>query len=97
MGVEDTLPDNSSIPSNPSHVTVQDLINHHGEEIVKRGLSYMESLRQADKNYRGSGDPDELKRGYDEGGVNVQEDEQKAEEITSRWAEAMNEKGLGIR
>lgn len=88
----------SAQESDPSDVTVRDLINMYGREAVRRGLSYMESLSEAEEEYKQSAEDG---GGYAEGiarGVTDPEDldPEKREEINERWAEGMEEGGLGL-
>ena len=76
-------------------VTVGELIQQYGEEPVRRGLSYMASLSDADQNYReASRKADEYGEGYSKG---VADDpDADTEEIENRWADAIEDSGIGI-
>lgn len=76
-----------------SEVTLADLKEQFGEDALARGLSYMESLNDADKNYREAAER-QYTRGLKDRGVEMDEEtEQKADEA---WAQGMRETGIGI-
>lgn len=79
-------------------ITIRELIDIHGEEAVRRGLSYMESLSEAEQNFKeaageSSGYAEETAKG-----VNMEDemDPETREEINNRWAEGMKDGGLGL-
>lgn len=73
-------------------MTVDQLISIYGEESVARGLSYMQSLKRADLEYRESANPEDLDEGWKEG-YDVDEVDTDA---ADKWAERMEDSGLGI-
>lgn len=81
-----------------SEVTIRDLIDMYGHEAVRRGLSYMESLSEAEDNYKQS---TEEQADYAEGFIDQTADpedvpKEKRAEINNKWAEGMEESGLGL-
>lgn len=88
----------SASQNDPSDVTVRDLISMYGEEAVRRGLSYMESLAEAEEEFKQSvEESDEYAERVIEGVTDPENiDPEKREEINSRWAEGMQEGGLGL-
>ena len=76
----------------PEDWGVSDLIQIFGEEATRRGIQYMNSLVEADKEYRESANPEDLDEGWEEG-YEVEDVDTKA---SDKWAESMEEKGLGI-
>lgn len=82
-----------------SEVTIRDLINMYGREAVRRGLSYMESLSDAEENFKRSvEDEAEYAEEYADEYVDDPEDipPEKRKEINERWAEGMKKGGLGL-
>lgn len=101
MNLDDVMSDDEppSLAQSMGNVTVAELIQLHGEEAVRRGLSYMASLSEADENFRESG-----AEGADYGeeyikaiaGEEANVDGEKAERLQSDWEEAMEGDGLGL-
>lgn len=89
-----------SVPKNDlSDITVRDLVDMYGKEAVRRGISYMESLAEAEEEFKQSIDNDpEYAEQYTKGVAGDPEEvpESKREEINSAWAEGMREGGLGL-
>lgn len=77
--------------------TVQQLVDMYGEECVRRGLKYITNLAEADKSFRESADPNDMREGYSRGitGGEVDPDEIEGDAPVT-WAERMEENGLGI-
>lgn len=95
MGVNSLLDDEEGSLELPDSITVGELKDELGEEVVRRGVSYMFSLRAADKQYRESGDPEQLKEGFMNIGVEKSEDGA-LDRTGDRWSEKMKDKGLGL-
>lgn len=74
-------------------ITIADLKDQFGEQILARGLSYMESLEEADQNYRESANG-QYTDGLRRHGVEIDEDTE--EKADSAWTDGMNEKGIGL-
>jgi len=73
---------------------VSDLIELFGQEATRRGIEYMISLLEAEQAYRQSANPDDLDEGWARGyGV---EDQDLDTEASDKWADMMEEKGLGL-
>lgn len=89
MGVDQLISDHNR------STTIGELIEIHGEEAVKRGISYMESLSEAEESYRESVNGDRFKRGV-ENAYGVEEGGERVEEAVSKWEESMRENGLGV-
>lgn len=92
MGVEDTLPNEQP----PDSLTLGELRNIYGKEVVARGIAYMESLEDADRSYRGSADDETFKREMKDA-FDVEEMPDEAEESINRWKKSMESTGLKIR
>lgn len=76
--------------------TMSDLVDIFGEEVVRRGVEYMSSLKTADSTYRSSvGDyPENYAESFGAEPEKINEDTK--EEMESKWAEGMEESGLGL-
>lgn len=108
MGLGDILPDGplrSRLGDGQTEgdITVSDLKDMYGEEAVNRGLSYMESLSDADENFKESVSPEQMEEGYDEAAKTYSDDEDatvsdktKVEEASEKWAEETKDNGLGL-
>lgn len=83
IGREDTLADQDNL-------TVSDLKDIFGEEVVRRGIAYMTSLDEADKNFREVSE-EKMEEGYKRAGIDGD-----TSETASEWASAMEKKGIGI-
>lgn len=92
MGLESFAEGANSISE---ETTVEELIDIYGEEIVTRGLAYMDSLEEADKEFRENTESD-YATDYAEGigGGDISED--KRQELNDRWSESIQDNGLGI-
>lgn len=94
MGVDSLIDEDDDELGVDPEATIQDLINLYGPEVVKRGISYMESLRKADENFKKAADPETMKDGY----VNIAGSEDLSDEVkeaSEKWADAM-EGGLRL-
>lgn len=78
----------------PADATVKDLIDEYGFEAVKRGLSYTQSLVQAEEEFKRSATSEKMEEGYDEAGL--PSDHEKTQEASDAWEESMQEEGLGL-
>jgi len=92
MTLDDVTEGDGDILDEFKNMTVAELIQIHGEEPVRRGLSYMLSLEEADRNYRDSADSRKLDEGWEEA-YDVEDVETEA---SKKWEEVMEEEGLGI-
>lgn len=99
MGLLDSLPDGpirgrlNDGDKRLDEITLADLKEQFGEDALARGLAYMESLSDADKNYREAAGG-QYTKGLKERGVEMDEKtEQRADEA---WAQGMKETGIGI-
>lgn len=75
-------------------VTLADLIQLFGEEPVRRGLQYMASLEEADKEYKKT-NSDELLEGLQDWTDSDDPTEQMIE-TSDHWSKRMKEEGIGI-
>lgn len=99
MGLLDSLPegpirgrlDNGDKSLN--EITLADLKKEFGVDALARGLAYMDSLSDADENYREAAD-NQYGKGLKDAGVIM--DEQTEEEINEAWQEGMENKGIGM-
>jgi len=92
MGVQD-LPEDDDELEGRRDLTVGELVDIYGKEAVRRGLEYMESLQEADQEFRKSANPEDLSEGLEEAfDVENIEDPDSSE----RWAESVKEDGLGL-
>lgn len=76
--------------------TIDQLAQLYGEEAVRRGLSYIANLSEADKQYRQSADGEEYKRRTAQ---EITGDEDSAPddwEPQSKWEKAVETGGLGL-
>lgn len=102
MGLGDLLPKGplrQRFGSDTDEITVSDLEDEFGEEVVKRGISYMASLADADEEYRksvqGSNYVKESLRGFAESPDEVEVSDD-AEEANNEWRRNSQEGGLGL-
>lgn len=100
MGLLDSLPEGpirgrlDNGDKSLRDITLADLKDQFGEDALARGLAYMESLADADENYRQAANG-QYTEGLQRRGVEMDENtEQKADEA---WAKGMEETGIGIR
>jgi hypothetical protein len=97
MSLDDMAEERSSadrVMEDPEAWRVSDLMELFGREATRRGVEYMVSLVEADQEYRQSANPDDLDEGWARGyGV---EDKDLDTEASDKWAEMMEEKGLGL-
>lgn len=91
MGVRDLIGDDLPVDEN---TTVADLVDKHGKEIVKRGLEYMDSLDEADREYKRAADDTEMSKGYERAGVDS--DDENVDKASTKWARAVKVRGLGV-
>ena len=108
MGLGDILPKGPlrsrlSDGESEEDITVSDLRDMYGDEAVDRALSYMESLSEADENFRESVSQEQMEEGYDEAAKTYTDDEDaeasdrtKVEQASRKWAEESSESGLGL-
>lgn len=95
MGVNSLLDDEDDSVEIPDSTTLGELKEELGEEVVRRGVSYMFSLLRADKEYRESGDPEQLKEGFISMGVEESQ-EGALDKTGDKWSEKMKDRGLGL-
>ena len=93
MGVNDVVEDGSLV--NRDDLTIGELKQHFGEEVVRRGIQYMNSLKEADENFRDSADPEDMQEGYKKFSDRSELGDE-AKEGSDKWARAMEEGGLGL-
>jgi hypothetical protein len=76
--------------------TIGELVEHYGEEAVRRGLKYIDNLSDADENYRKAvtEDGEELKEGIKE--KFNSDGSEELDEVSKKWADSMEDTGLGI-
>lgn len=75
-------------------VTVAELIQQYGEKPVRRGLSYMASLSDAEQSYINSLDEREYEESVTEGLTG--ERSSNGSEPANKWAERAKEEGIGL-
>lgn len=99
MGILNSLPDGpirsrlDNGDKSLDEITLADLRDQYGEGVLARGLSYMESLSEADENYREAAE-DQYTEGLKRMGVEL--DEEAEEEVDKAWKEGMKESGIGV-
>lgn len=100
MSLDELIPEEqaNALVDSPSEVTIEDLFHIYGRGAVKRGLSYMASLDEAEENYKES--VDESSYGEDMAESVVEDSnivpEERKQDLQDKWGEAMNEEGLGL-
>lgn len=94
MSIDNIIPDNGEEIVLNESMTVGELVNKYGEEAVRRGISYMHSLAEAEKEYKKSATSEQMREGYEKAGLDPEHEE--TEKASGAWAESMNENGLGI-
>lgn len=101
MSLDELVPDEQAeqLTEIPEDTTIQTLIDIYGEEAVRRGISYMASLREADEEFRKSTSKDhnyaqKMSEALTSEDVDV-EDEM-VSEANSSWEESMEGDGLGL-
>lgn len=100
MSLDELIPEEQAnvLADSPSEVTIEDLFRIYGEGAVRRGISYMASLDEAEQNYKESAKEGDYADNMVES-VTGDEDaipEERKQEMQSKWDEAMNEEGLGL-
>lgn len=90
MGLGELTSDDDAL-HNQEHLTIGDLKDILGEEAVRRGLEYMRSLPEAEKEFIRAADPDRMTEGYRKAGVRGDIDP-----VSEKWSAEMKEEGLGI-
>jgi hypothetical protein len=104
MGLLDVLADGRlrrmlSVNEEPDEITISDLREEFGDEIVNRGLAYMESLSEADEKYRETvREKNYVKEGmagFAQSSDDIETSEE-ADEANSAWQESSEESGLGL-
>lgn len=93
MGIQDVLEDETLADNDD--LTVGELKEFFGEEVVRRGIQYMNSLREADHNFRQSANPEQMEEGYKKI-ANSEEISERAQEGAEEWSSKMEEGGLGL-
>lgn len=78
----------------PPDTTIEDLARMYSREAVKRGISYMDSLADADRQFRESASREDMSEGYAEADLDT--DHENVQEASEEWADSMEESGLGI-
>lgn len=101
MGLRDAVPEGplrKRLKSDkPSEITISDLREEFGTEAVNRGIAYMASLADADKNYRESIDPEKMKRETLKSlGAPDAEPAEGLKKASDKWERKSKEKGIGI-
>jgi len=94
MGIDEVLQEGSL--ADQDELTVGQLKQMYGEEVVRRALQYMNSLVEADEQFRQSADPKQMEEGYKQIEGVGDELPEEAKEGSEQWAEAMQDSGLGI-
>lgn len=77
-------------------VTVRELRQIFGSESVRRGLSYMASLSDAEVNYREASNGEQYIEGMEQAFDAEIDEDSPATEAAKRWQEAMENGSLGI-
>lgn len=90
MGLESII-EESKGERLPDSVTLGELRDELGDEVVRRGIGYMSSLIEADNNYRDV-DKEDMKEGYSRAGVGGDVDK-----VAEKWASEMKDNGLGLQ
>lgn len=101
MSLDELVPDEQAehLTEMSDDTTIQDLINIYGKEAVRRGLSYMASLEQADQEFRESAsESDEYGKRFTEAQTDgeVEVDEKTVDKVNEDWQDAMEGDGLGL-
>ena len=91
MSLEDLAGGDAELTEEMMTLSVSDLVDEYGKEAVRRGLEYMNSLSEADENFKESVTEDNLEEGYREAGIKGDLDP-----VTSHWAEQSKQEGLGL-
>ena len=104
MGLDSAVDDGSL--ASQEDMTIRELKEHFGGEVVRRGIQYMQSLKEADKNFRESADSKKMEEGYKKaagtltGGESDGNDEdelpESVQEGSNKWASNMEDSGLGL-
>ena len=94
MGIDEVLQEGSL--ADQDELTVGQLKQMYGEEVVRRALQYMNSLVEADEQFRQSADPKQMEEGYKQIEGVGDELPEAAKKGSEKWAEAMQDSGLGI-
>lgn len=78
--------------------TISELIDEFGLKEVKRGLSYMSSLSDAQENFKKSASDSDYAKRVAQGLSEDVEDvsDSKIQELQEEWSESMEEGGLGL-
>lgn len=97
MGV-DELAEKKKVRWAEDSMSIEDLREKFGDEAVNRGLAYMASLSEAEKNYVESADGDRYVDRTAEGVGADPEDvpEDSRRYAKSKWEKGMEKSGLGI-
>jgi len=77
-------------------ITLSDLKDAYGDEPVRRAITYMESLREADENYRNADSGDDYSERFAEGIMGEDAEGADLSDAQSRWEEGMKESGIGL-
>lgn len=77
-------------------ITLADLKDAYGDEPVRRAITYMESLREADKNYRNADPGNEYSERFAEGIIGEGAEDADLSDAQSSWEEAMKDSGIGL-
>lgn len=93
MGIQDLGHEDELIARRD--LTIGDLIDIFGREPTRRGLEYMKSLNDAEKEFVESISQEELEKGWREA-YNMENVGEDAERAASKWADESREKGLGL-
>ena len=94
MALDDLSGSETDVLDGIRDYTLEELIEVYNEEIVRRAVGYMQSLEEADEEYRKSGSADEFKDKWSEA-FGVEPSEQ-VDDAATEWAGKMEEEGLGI-
>lgn len=89
MGIEDAR-DYADIDHSLDK-TIEELVGEYGPEAVRRGLAYMDSLSEAEKNYKENPTPEDYQRGLEQSGV-----EGDLSGVSDEWKASMDNNGLGL-
>lgn len=76
--------------------TISELEEMFGESAVRRALSYMDSLSEADKKYRESLEGSNYAENFTEEVAGEEVSDDKTEEMNEKWARESSESGLGM-